>query len=134
MFGYDNVHVVSVNIGDPGADRNINLWRAPCKAEILAAYVVDNVGYSASTANFFTIGLANGGTAGTAVTANIAAAIGGTAAGGTAPARTVNSPSTFTLSDGTLASGEWVTAVYDESGTMAQNITVCFSVVYGIGA
>lgn len=134
MFGYDDVKVVTANLGDPGADRNIDIWRAPCACEILNAYLVDSVGYAASSANFFTFGLANGGTAGTATTCGIVAAQGGTAASGTAPARTVNSPTTLTVVDGTLAAGEWVVAVYDETGTMAQNITVVMNVVYGIGA
>lgn len=133
MFGYDNVHVVAVHIGDPGADRDINIFRAPCAAEVLSAYVVDNIGIVAGTANYFQVGLKNAGTAGTG-TAAMATQVGGTAAGGTAPAWTVNVAQTLTISDGTLAAGQWVQVDYDETGTCAQEIVVVLNVVYGVGA
>jgi hypothetical protein len=133
MFGYDNVHAIAVSIGDPGADRDINIWRAPCACEILSAYVVDNVGLPAGTANYVEVGLVNGGTAGSG-TAVIAAQVGGTAAGGTAPAWTVNVPKTLTIAEGTLKEGQWVQVNYDETGTAAQNLVVMLNVVYGVGA
>jgi hypothetical protein len=133
MFGYDNVNVVAVNLGDPTADRDINIFRAPCACEILSAYVVDNVGLVAGTANYFEVGLVNGGTAGTG-TATIAAQIGGTAAGGTAPAWTVNVAKTLTIVEGTLTEGQYVQVNYDETGTVAQNLTVILNVLYGIAA
>lgn len=133
MFGYDNVQVVSVNLGDPGADRDILIHRANGAEEIISAYVVDNVGLVAGTANWFMVGLKNGGTAGTA-TDVIAAQVGGTAASGTAPAWTVNVAKTLTLTDGTLDDGEWVSVDYDETGTVAENLTVVLNIVRGIGA
>lgn len=133
MFGYDNVQVVTVNIGDPGADRNILIWRAPKACEIINAYAVDNVGLEAGTANYFSIALQNAGTAGTATTA-LATALGGTPASGTAAAWTVNVPQKFTIVEGTLSAGQWVKAAYDETGTCAQNLSIALEVLYGVGA
>jgi len=133
MFGYDNKHVVTCHVGDPTKDMDLLIYRAPCKCEVMAAYIVDNVGIAAGTENYFEVALKNAGTSGTATTA-MAAALGGTPASGTAPAWTVNVPQTFTISEGTLASGEWVKADYDETGTCAQNITIVLEVVYGVAA
>jgi hypothetical protein len=133
MFGYDNKHVVVAHIGDPTKDMDILIYRAPVACEIKAGYVVDNVGIAAGTENYFEVALKNAGTSGTATTA-MAAAIGGTPASGTAPAWTVNVPQAFTISEGTMAAGEWVKLDYDETGTVAQNITVVLEVLYGIAA
>ena len=133
MFGYDNIRMVPVQLGDPGASRNILAFRAPCDCEVISAYAVDNIGIVAGTANYFTVALQNGGSGGTATTA-LATAIGGTAVGGTAPAWVVNVPQAFTVTKGTLTAGDWVRVAYVEVGTLAQNVGIVLNVVNGIGA
>ncbi len=133
MFGYDDIKAISVHVGDPTEDRVVSLWRAPMACEILSAYVVDSKTLAAGTANYWEGHLENGGTAGTGTTA-ITANLGGTAAGGTAPGWTANTPQAYTVSEGTLASGEWVNLDYDETGTVTPDITIIMNVVYGIGA
>lgn len=133
MFGYDNVHSLSIDIGDPLADRDLVLWRAPRSCEITRAYVVDNIGLAAGTANYFSVALYNGGTSGTAITA-LAGTVGGTPAGGTAAAWTVSVPKNFTVSEGTLAEGDYLWARYDETGTVAQELLIQIDYVLGVGA
>ena len=111
MFGSQNKQSVVFSVAyDPAADETYPLWRAPQACEIVAAYATVANDVAASTANYFTLALQNGGAAGTATTA-LAAAIGGTAGW------TGLTPKTFTVSEGTLAAGEVVTAAYDETGT-----------------
>lgn len=129
MFGGTQKQSVVINIDyDPAADEVHPLWRAPAACEVLGAYatVVNDVG--ASTANYFSLALRNGGAAGTATTA-LAAAIGGT------PGWTGLTPKPFTISDGTLAAGDVVTAVYDEEGTGTfTQMAVQLDYVLGVGA
>lgn len=97
---------------DPAADEVLPLWRAPAACEIKSAYatVVNDV--NASTANYFTVQLLNGGAAGTA-SAAISDAIGGTAGWvGLTP-----KAFTMTAAGKNLAAGDVVTINYDETGT-----------------
>lgn len=129
MFGSQQKHSVLLTLAyDPAADEVWPIWRAPAACEVTAAYatVANDVG--ASTANFFDITLRNGGAAGTATTA-LSAAIGGTAGW------TGLTPEVATVSEGTLAAGDVVTAAYDETGTGTfTQITIQLDYVIGIGA
>lgn len=129
MFGSDNIETVTVAYTyDPGADERLPLWQAPKACEILSATatVVNDV--AASTSDYFSVALINGGSAGDG-TAVLAAAIGGT------PGWTGLKPKAFTLSEGTLAKGDVVEVDYDETGTATFGVLVVqLNVVYGLGA
>ena len=129
MFGaYDTKSVVVSIDYDPAADEVHPIWRAPAACEVVAAYatVVNDV--NASTANYFSVALRNGGAAGTATTA-LAAAVGGT------PGWTGLTPKTYTVSEGTLAAGDVVTAAYNEEGTGTfVQLVIQLDYVMGVGA
>jgi len=111
MFGSYNKKSVTFSVAyDPAADEVWPVWRAPQACEITAAYATVANDVAASTANYFTVALLNGGSAGTAVT-SLATAVGGTAGW------TGLTPKAFTVAEGTLAAGDVVTASYDETGT-----------------
>lgn len=128
MFGdYVRFPVVASISEDPAADQTYPVWRAPVACEVKSAYatVVDDV--AASTANYFTAQLLNGGSAGTATTA-ISDAVGGT--GGW----TGLTPKTFTMTSTgkNLSAGDVVTLKYNETGTATYGqATVQLDVVYG---
>ena len=128
MFGSQNKKSVVIGLGDPGADRDITFWRAPAACEVLAAYATDSVGLAAGTANYFSVALYNGGSSGTATTA-----LGGTV-GGSGVAWTVSVAKALTISEGTLAEGDFAWIRYDETGTCAQNLTIQLDYVLGVGA
>lgn len=112
---------------DPAADQTYPVWRAPLACEIRSAYatVVDDV--AASTANYFTVQLLNGGSAGTATT-TISDAIGGT------PGWTGLTPKAFSLTSGSeqLAAGDVLTVKYDETGTGTfGHMIIQADIVYG---
>lgn len=129
MFPRQNLQSVVFSVAyDPAADEVWPVWRAPAACEVVAAYATVANDVAASTENYFTIALRNGGTGGTATTALA------TAAGGTV-GWTGLLPKTFTVSEGTLAAGEVVTAVYDETGTGTfTQLTVQIDYVQGVGA
>lgn len=129
MFGsQDKKSVVATFAYDPAADEVLPVWRAPAACEVVAAYATVPNDVAASTANYFTVALRNGGAAGTATTA-LAAAIGGT------PGWTGLTPKTFTVSEGTLAAGDVVTASYDEEGTGTfTSLSIQLDYVLGVGA
>ena len=97
---------------DPAADATFPMWRAPAACEIKSAYATVISAVNASTANYFTAQLFNGGAAGTDITA-ISDAIGGT------PGWAALTPKAFTLTatGKNLAAGDMVTVKYDETGT-----------------
>ncbi|MFQ5433484.1 MAG: hypothetical protein ACE5FD_01270 [Anaerolineae bacterium] len=129
MFSSQNTKSVVFSVAyDPGADETWPLWRAPKACEITGVYVTVPNDVAASTANYFDITLYNGGNAGTATTA-LAAAVGGTAGW------TGLTPKSGTVSEGTLAAGNVVTAKYDETGTATfTQITIQLDYVDGVGA
>ena len=129
MFGSENIEtVVTVFTYDPGADDKLPVWIAPKKCEIKSAKAVVANDVAASTANYFTVGLVNGGSDGSG-TAVLAAAIGGTAGW------TGLDPKDFTMSEGTLDEGDVVVWDYDETGTGTFGVlAVQLNVVYGLGA
>jgi len=111
MFGGNRTSSVIVALDyDPAADDDLNVWRAPQAVVITSAYAWTQNTLAGSTANYFDLALYNGGTAGTALTA-LAGTLGGTAGwvGQTAK--------TFTVSNGTVGAGEFVTMRYNEEGT-----------------
>ena len=97
---------------DPAADKTFPMWRAPADCEVKGAYATVIADVNASTANYFTAQLLNGGAAGTATTA-ISDAIGGT------PGWVALTPKAFTMTTTgkNLAAGDVVTLKYDEEGT-----------------
>lgn len=97
---------------DPAADEVYPLWRAPAACEIKSAYAVVANTVAASTADYFSVQLLNGGSAGTGSTA-ISDAIGGTAGW------TGLTPKAFTMTAAgkNLAAGDVVVLSYDETGT-----------------
>lgn len=111
MFGgyIRNSVVVGLDY-DPAADDYIPLWRAPLACEVVGAYATVANDVNAHTANYFSLELVNGGTAGTATTA-MAGTIGGSAGW------SALTPVPFTVTSGKLAAGELVTLKYDEEGT-----------------
>lgn len=111
MFGgaIKNSVVASID-WDPAADDFLPVWVAPQACELVGAKVVVANVVASHTANYFSLALINGGTAGTATTE-----IGGTIGGSTG--WTALLPVAFTLSNGTIAAGEVVTLKYDEEGT-----------------
>lgn len=111
MFGSYNVKSVITTIDyDPTADKVFPIFVAPQACEITGACATIIATVAAATDNYFSVALLNGGAAGTATT-SLAAAVGGTAGW------VGLTPKTYTISDGTLAAGDVVTANYDETGT-----------------
>lgn len=129
MFGYENREIIPVSVSyDPTADEVYPLFVAPMACEIKSAYAIVVNDVAANTADYFSLSLLNGGTAGSG-TAVLAAAIGGT------PGWTGLLPVAFTMAQGTLAAGELVTLKYDEEGTATfTQMTVQLEVIYGLGA
>jgi hypothetical protein len=111
MFGGMRTNSIVVALDyDPAADDDLTLWRAPQAVVITGAYATVQNDVAASTANYFNLALYNAGTSGTALTA-LAGTIGGT------PGWTGQVAKTFTVSNGTVGAGEFVTLRYDETGT-----------------
>ena len=111
MFNSLNVHsIVASFTHDPAADDVLPVFRAPDNAYVVGACATIANDVNAGTANYFSIALRNGGAAGTATT-SLAAAVGGTVGW------TGLLPKAFTIAAPELASGDVVTAVYDEEGT-----------------
>jgi hypothetical protein len=116
MFG-DQVQSYSVFLDyDPAADDDIPVFRAPHRLTIKNSYFTITNTLAASTANYFTLQLLNGGTAGTATDA-VSSVTGGTPASGTAPGWTALTPTALTVTDGTVEAGELLVLRYDETGT-----------------
>lgn len=130
-FGYDDVKSVVFKLTDPGADnKQIHIWRAPQACEILRGYIACQNAQAAGSAGAFQI--ENWGTAGTATAGTIFASKGGTAASDRLSAET---PYALTLSEGTLAAGEWVVLDYQETGDwVEQQVTIVFDYIDGVGA
>ena len=125
LMGMVEFPVVVALAYDPAADDQIPLWRAPRKAQIVGAYATVVGDVAAHGTNYFSLQLANGGTAGTATTA-ISDAVGGV--GGW----TGLTPKTFTMSAPEVAAGEVVCVLYDENGTGTfTEMTVQLDVRYG---
>ena len=129
MFSSERIVPVPISLDyDPAADDVIPIFVAPKNGEILSAKATVANDVAASTANFFTVSLRNGGAAGTATDA-IAASVGGT------PGWTGLTPKSFTVGEGTLAEGDVVELVYDETGTGTfGQLLIQLNIVYGVGA
>jgi hypothetical protein len=137
MFNYDNVKSVTVCLSDPTADAAIPIWRVPAevsKIEILRAWVVPHVTLAAGSANYFQVGLFNGGTSGTAETAMAVQLGTAIVATGTAPGWAVATLYPLVISEGTMTAGQWLVVDYDETGTVAHPFSVHFEYVHGVGA
>lgn len=131
MFGSQR-QVAAVGFSDPTADKYIPILRAPADSvlTIEGGGAATITAVAASTANYVTLTLLNGGAKGTAVTA-LSDAIGGTAGWA------ANTDKDFTVVDGSgkLAAGEWLVAKYDEEGTVAPGtFVVSVEYVCGLGA
>lgn len=120
MINYNNVKTFQVCIGDPGADKNPMLFRAPRggaiieRLEAVSSVLITN---GEGTGLLFTV--YNGGTSGTAQT------VVGSALGGTTVTWTAQVPQAFNLSaDVELTEGQYLWVAYDETGTVAPFITL----------
>jgi len=120
MFGFNSKKLINVCIGDPTADKNVVLARAPSGGMIiedLQATTGVTVTLGAGTGLTFTV--YNGGTSGTAQT------VVGSALGGTTITWTAQVAKSFALSANVeLAEGEYLWVAYDEEGTVAPFITI----------
>lgn len=111
MFGGLRTNSIVVALDyDPAADDDLTLWRAPQAVVITGAYATLHNTLAGSTANYFDLALYNAGTSGTALTA-LGGTIGGTAGW------TAQTAKSFTISNGTVGAGEFVTLRYNEEGT-----------------
>lgn len=128
MFGYDNQKQICAVLGDPGADKNVVIFRARVPCEILAARAISGVALTAGAGTTTTLTIYNGGTSGTAQT------IVGSALGGTTVDWEAQVAKSFNLGDGTMAAGEYLWVKYDEEGTVAPFITILVDYVEGVGA
>lgn len=122
----DAVKTISQRVIDPTTDDQITVFRAPSAGRIVSAYVHPHATLAAGTANYYQIGLINGGTAANAAgTVVIAAQVGGTSAGGTAPGWTTDTRQALTLGGTvTFVAGECIVLDYDETGTVAPDFTI----------
>ncbi|MDD5001612.1 MAG: hypothetical protein PHO55_11590 [Thiomonas arsenitoxydans] len=133
MFGSNNVQTVSFHITDPGADdKNIHLMRAPSesKVTIKRAYLTVQGAQGAGSATEFY--LYNFGTAGTAIKSSggtVAAKLGGTA---TTVRLSAATPAAYTISNDTLAAGEWLVCNTQETGDWVE-VQATISLDYVIG-
>lgn len=120
--GYESdsaIQSVNVNIGDPGADATIGLLRFPVAGRLRGAYATSATTLAAGTANYYSVHLTNGGTSGTAAT-SVSGTTGGTAGW------VADTPKTVSLTSGLeqFTAGQWVNVIYDETGTVAENISI----------
>lgn len=124
--------ILSVVIGDPGADSIFPLMRVPTGHQytIEDAYASMEDDLAASTADFVDIGLYNAGTDGLQ-TDSIATAAGGT------PGWSKNVAKQIAITDGSgkLTAGQWLACNYAETGTVTLPfVTIVVEYVDGIGA
>lgn len=113
MFPSQAPVVITFDVAyDPAADETYAFFKVPTGRQftILSACAMVPNDVGASTANYFTVALQNGGTAGTGTTA-VAAAIGGTAGW------TGMVPKDFTLTTDELTAGQVLKVAYDETGS-----------------
>lgn len=125
--------VASVCVLDPGADLKFPVLVAPADSggiTIEKAWAVISKTITASTANYVSVNLINGGTAGTATTN-----IGGTAGGTAGMVAYVPGAITITAGSGRLTAGQFLMANYDETGTVDPDaVSVIVEYVDGVGA
>lgn len=123
MFG-SRRKVASVVVYDPGQDGVVPVLRVPTGETwtIEAAYAVADRTSAASTADYWAVGLYNGGTAGTAVDAVSSANAGGTAGW------VANTPKSISITDGSgdLSAGQYLCVNYAETGTAAPGVISVF--------
>lgn len=132
MFGDYQEHSMSVVVGDPGADdKQIFLWRAPKAVEIKRAYIVTANSQGAGSAGEFMLQYWT--SAGTpALSGTVAAALGGTAS---SSRLTAELPVAYTISEGTLAAGQWLVLDYQETGDFVEGtVSIVWDYVIGVGA
>lgn len=120
MFGFDNKKQFAVCIGDPLADKNITLLRGPAGGIVIEnLWASDGVGLTNGSGTGIAFTVYNGGVSGTAQT------VVGSALGGTTVAWTAQLPKSFALSANIeIGEGEFLWVAYDETGTVAQFVTI----------
>lgn len=128
----ENRKILTAVIYDPGQDAKVNLMRVPDDHTytIEKVYAVADRTLAGATDNYFSVNLANGGTAGTG-TDTI-----GSTAGGT-EGWTANTPKEITITSGSgdLTAGQWLVANYAETGSVAPGvISLSIEYVDGIGS
>ena len=130
-FPSQNPETIVIHVPDPTADDKQRIvWRAPVACEVKSAYISAQAAQAAGSAGEYT--LLNYGTAGTASEGTVVSTMGGTAAASRLSALT---PATGTISEGTMAAGEYLVLDYQETGDFVEEfVTITLEVVYGIGA
>lgn len=123
---------INVNVSSPAASKKIPIFQAPSDQTwtIEAAYMTYDTTIAASTADYVTATLENGGTVGTGTT-DMSDAIGGT------PGWVANTKKTFAITAalGDVTPGQVVNLDYVVAGTIAINrALVTLEVVEGQGA
>ncbi len=119
-FGFDNIKTFQVCIGDPTADKNVTLFRAPRGGAIIESLeAVTGVAVTKGDGTGIAFTVYNGGTSGTAQT------VVGSALGGTTVDWTAQVPKAFGLSASVeLTEGQYLWVKYDEEGTVTPYITI----------
>lgn len=122
----DTQQTVVTRVPDPTTDDNIVLFRFPSAGRVVAAYVHPHATLAAGTANYYQIGLLNGGTnADASGTVSVASQVGGTSAGGTAPGWTADTRQALTINGtATFTAGQCLVLDYDETGTVAPDFSI----------
>jgi len=133
MFGYSNVHTITVNFADPTEDNVFLLAKISDRrahVEILEAWAVIDTTITLGAGTGIALTLLDYGTDGTENVGTISSILGGTNV-----TWTTQVPKDFTISEGTFTGGRYVALKYDESGTIAPlNLTVSFNYVEGNAA
>lgn len=128
IAGY-NHNITTVLFPDQAGDDTLGILRAPAGGCTLkGVYVMASTAVTASTADYYTLTLQNGGTVGTATLA-VGTALGTVGiAADTGVAFTLNSALT------NMAAGEYLKVLYDETGTVAPGeISIIVEWVQGQG-
>ena len=122
---------IVLHVPDPAADdKQRVVWRAPVACEVKSAYISAQAAQNAGSAGEYL--LLNYGTAGTANEGTVVSVMGGTAAASRLSALT---PATGTVSEGTMAAGEFLVLDYQETGDFVEEfVTIILEVQYGVGA
>lgn len=128
IAGY-NHQVTTINFADQAGDETFAVFQAPFGgATIKSAAAIATEATTASTANYFSLTLIDGGAAGTATTTI------GTAGGTVGWAADTDQAFTVNTSLDELDAGDWLMVKYDETGTVAPGeITVVVEWVHGKG-
>jgi len=133
MFGYSNVHTVTMNFADPTEDNVFMLAKFSSRfahVEILEAWAVIDTTITLGNGTGIALTLLDYGAGGTANVGTVSDILGGTAV-----TWTTQIPKDFVLAEGTFTGGHYLAVKYDEIGTITPlNLTVSVNYVEGAAA